>query len=1117
MADVHLVTSDDACDMVDDVVRGIGWPLFLETGVNGTEDGAIAIPTGTVTFLLSDVEGSTRMWERAPEAMAAAIPRHYALLDEAISCNGGVRPLEQGEGDSVVGVFSRASDAVAAALTAQRAFATESWPRGAELRVRLALHTGEAQLLEGRFYLGHALNRCARIRATAHGGQVLVSATTATLVTDQLPAGSALHYLGAYRLKDLGNPERISQLVHPDLPSNFPPLRSLEQFRHNLPLQLTPLIGREREIVEVCSLMAERSVTLTGSAGVGKTRLALAVGAEMLEHFPGGVWWVELAPLADPNAVGRAVLTVLGAREVAGTSVVDQLTVALGDQPCLLLLDNCEHLVESCAELVAGLLAASPSTSMLATSREQLGVPGEVTWRVPSMRCPTPEDRVDVPTLSQYDAVRLFVERARRARPSFLVDDANAPAIADICHRLDGIPLAIELAAARCRQMSAERIAMELDDRFRLLTGGARTVLPRQQTLAASIDWSHDLLDDPERQVFRRLGVFAGPLPLEAAECVAAAPDDVDPAEVFDLVSRLVDKSLLLTDEGPRGETRYRLLESLRAYALERSRAAGELTVLRDAHATWWAAWLEPRGALPADPILDEIEEYHANLRAALDWSADKPAIGLRLLRDLGVAWEDLGRAGDAMFAADRLLTDENARRFGSEWLAAAWRTSLLYLSARGPAELMPFLERIEAVAAERGDDFYRRLARWPKESLITDAARRDLVRQPADRYLQAWVPIFLAWLLAEVDPAAAAPAVADADAVAVASGMRSLRESASFARAELACSTGNLVTAIELTRELLQGPWSSQSASAIRCLSFAALLAEDEDALRCAADAGERALRTTPGRSHWSEKGRHRLGLLQGCASTASDDRDLPSPTCSTLWLTCRESIDAGSARVAVDHARFWATTEPHPRAVLAAVEAAATGDEDRWHDALTIALDQDLRLIAVDAIEGIAVAASHVENWAECLRLVGAARRLRDETGYSWRFAFEQQAVDAAHAAATAALGADAAAHEAEGRDLNWRDAAAYASRARGERTRPHHGWAGLTPTEHRVVALVAEGLTNPEIAKRLLMGRATVKTHLEHIFTKLAIHTRAELAAQAATRRSQEPLVNEGRRGR
>ena len=506
---------------------------------------------------------------------------------------------------------------------------------------------------------------------------------------------------------------------------------------------------------------------------------------------------------------------------------------------------------------------------------------------------------------------------------------------------------------------------------------------------------------------------------------------------------------------------------------------------------------------MPTDDILEEIEEFHANLKAALDWSTDRPALGLRLLRDVAVAWNDLGRAGDAMAAADRLLTDANAELDADGWLTAAWRTSDLVLAARGPAEVMPFLERIEAVAAERGSEFYRRLARWPKESCVTDAAWRDLARQQADRHLQAWVPIWLAWVLAEDDPAAAAPFVTEADAVAAASGMRSLRSFASYAQAELACSTGDLVTAVQLTRDLLQGPWWAWWGDAIRCLSFAALLAEDDDALRCAADAGVRALRTSPGHSQWAEHGPHRLGLLHGRPSAASDLRDPPEPMCSTLWLSGRESIDAGAADVAVENARFWARPEPHHRAVVAAIEGSATGDEDRWHDALAIALDQGLRLIAVDALEGLGVAAARTESWAECLRLLAAAERLRDETGYRWRFAFEQQAIDTARTNAVAALGDDAEAAGAEGRGLDWREAADYARRARGERKRPHHGWASLTPTEHKVVALAAEGLTNPQIGERLLMGRATVKTHLEHIFTKLGVRSRAELAGEAARR--------------
>ena len=478
--------------------------MLVETGVTDGATREFSLPTGTVTFLMTDVEASTQGWERSPEVMALAIARHYQVLDEAIVGNGGVRPVEQGEGDSVVGAFSRASDAVAAALVAQQALGAEPWGDGGELRVRMAVHTGEAQLGAAGGYVGQVLNRCARLRAIGHGGQVLVSAPTAALVTERLSASVSLLDLGVHRLKDLGRPEHVWQLAHPDLPSVFPPLRSLDTFHQNLPVQLTPLVGRVSETAGVRRLMTEqRLVTLTGAAGVGKTRLALSVAAEMLdERQLAAVWWVELAAVSDAAAIGRAVLGAMGVRPDWESSRGRRVGVELGDQGSLLVLDNCEHLIAGCATFVAELLEANVAVSVLATSREPLGVPGEITWRVPSLACPAPERVVDVPSLSQFDAVVLFVERARRARPSFTVSEANAPSVAEICHRLDGIPLAIELAAARCRQLSAERIAAELDDRFRLLTGGARTVMARQQTLAASIDWSYDRLDLAERITF---------------------------------------------------------------------------------------------------------------------------------------------------------------------------------------------------------------------------------------------------------------------------------------------------------------------------------------------------------------------------------------------------------------------------------------------------------------------------------------------------------------------------------------------------------------------------------------------------------------------------------------
>jgi predicted ATPase/DNA-binding CsgD family transcriptional regulator len=1037
--------------------------------------------------------------------MAQAVARHYELLDTAIAAHGGVRPVEQGEGDSVVGAFSRASDAVAAAIDVQRAFARECWPDGVTLRVRIAVHTGEARLRDAGNYVGETLNRAARIRSAGHGGQVLLSGATAELTIDRLPAGVALNDLGRHRLKDLARPEHIWQALHTELESEFPPLQTLDMFRHNLPMQLSPLIGRTNEIAEVQRLLGrDKLVSLTGSAGVGKSRLALAVAAELLDSNPGGVWWVELAPVTDPDAVGRAALAAIGAPDAPDFASVRQLAAHLGAEPSALVLDNCEHLVAGCAAMAAGLLAANPSTRVLTTTREALGVPGEVTFRVPSLPSPPPERAIDVPKLSQYDAVVLFAERARRARPSFVVTDANCAAIAEICHRLDGIPLALELAAARCRQMSAEHIASELDDRFRLLTGGARTVMPRQQTLAASIDWSYDRLDDKEQRTFRRLGVFSGHFPLAAAEAIVGTNGDPAPVEVFDLLSRLVDKNLVGVEENRRSEARYRLLESLRAYALERVRSAGELSMIRDAHVAWWAQWLAPRGAMPTDDVLEEMAEFHDNIRSALNWAVDRPRLGLPILRDVAKAWDLLGRAGDAMTAIDELLTDDNAAHYGPLWLSAAHDCGHLIWLARGPVESSLFRDRVESAALRLGDNYHLAVERWLNEAPRTASAVRELARERGDRHVELDATIYLASELASGEPAAAGPLLRESRIRAESSGSSDLRMKARMAHAEAAASTGDLAQSIELALGVLQARWGPWPA-AVRVLGFAGLLARSEPALRQAVDFGDRALGGSPGTQGWIDTARHRSQLLDGHASAVDPllhvDASAPRISPGTLWLLGREAIDANAGEAAVNWSRVHADPSPHGQAVLAAIEAAAGDNENRWHDALTTGLAQGLRLISVDALEGLAVSAAIHESWAECLRLIAAAGRLRDDTGYQWRFPFEQRAVELARASATEALGDSAVGAITEGGTLDWRDAAAYVRRSRGKRKRPRHGWASLTPTEQRVVALVAEGLSNPQIASRLYVERTTVKTHLEHVFTKLGVSSRSELAAEAA----------------
>jgi DNA-binding CsgD family transcriptional regulator len=504
---------------------------------------------------------------------------------------------------------------------------------------------------------------------------------------------------------------------------------------------------------------------------------------------------------------------------------------------------------------------------------------------------------------------------------------------------------------------------------------------------------------------------------------------------------------------------------------------------------------------VPTDSVLAEVETFHANLKSALDWSVDEPELGLRLVAGVARPWEDLGRAPEAMAAADRLLVEEHALSHPSAWLEAAWRSRWLYFEARGGEALVAIAARVGEVAARVGDEYYRALGRLDPGDMTGWPDALQLARDRGDRFEEALLALTIASNTADDEPAAALPFILEAERLSEAVGVRSLQLGASATRVEVAAATGQLASAIALAREIVTGPFSSAWSAGVRYLSHAGLLARDDEALRLAVELLDRAELRAPGPAEWIYNVRRRAALLSGERSAVNPailDPDSWPPSNGTLWLNSREAIDAGSAGDALLYARRRAVPRPHAQAALAAIEAAASGDEGRWHDALSLALAQGLHLIAVDALEGLAATAARTESWVEALRLLGAAERLRDETGYRWRFRFEQAAVDDARKTATAALGETAAAAEADGRALERREAAAYARRARGERGRPQHGWASLTPTETQVVALVAEGLTNPEIAERLLMGRATVKTHLAHVFTKLGVHTRAELAA-------------------
>jgi predicted ATPase len=721
--------------------------------------------------------------------MRLALERHDVLLREAIESRHG--RVFKTVGDAFCAAFATATDAVAAALTAQRRFLQTALPTSQShltLRVRVALHTGNVEQRAGD-YFGPALNRVARLLAVAHGGQVLLSGATAELVQEDLPPEATLRSLGEHRLRDLQRPESIFQLLHPDLPADFPPLASLSTLPHNLPQPATSFIGREREIAEVKALLVStegvqvsgeegekgrvpaervagegesrlqrdgrlpgspspllpfspspperpnaRLVTITGSGGTGKTRLALQVAAALLEDGGDGVWLAELASLADAALVPQAVATVLAVREEPGKALTATLVERLRQKRLLLVLDNCEHLLGACAALAEALLRGCPRLRILATSREGLSIPGETTYRLPS--------------LFQNDAVRLFVQRAQAATPSFTLTERNAPVVAQICHRLDGVPLAIELAAARVRVLPVEQIAARLDDRFRLLTGGSRTALPRQQTLRALIDWSYDLLTEPEQALLRQLSVFSDGWTLEAAEAVCAGPEGrrqkaegsqerattvvsaaqparlpsafcLLPSDVLDLLTALVEKSLVLYEAE---DARYRLLETVRQYARDRLLESGEGSALRDRHAQFFMDMTERlHGEAEASGTavwlawFDRTESEHDNCRAALEWLLGRaPEAALRLSALLFHFW----------IARSRLTE-------GREWLERALEAG----RAAPPALRAKPLVELGFLAFQQGD--------YPRARVVLEESLA-LARQSDERWT---LSVALGWL----------------------------------------------------------------------------------------------------------------------------------------------------------------------------------------------------------------------------------------------------------------------------------------------------------------------------------------------------------------------------------
>ncbi len=1097
----------------------------LPVDIGSIDYATFHLPAGTVTFMLTDVEGSTRLWESAPEAMGAAVARHDELLDAAIALHGGVRPVERDKSCSVVAAFTRASDALAAALEVQHGCHVESWPTGAALKSRIALHTAEAQRRDEGDYFGQAVRRCARLREAAHSGQVVLSRTTHDLVLDRLPKHAELADLGVHRLRDLGRPEHVFGLLHPELPGEFPPLRSLDTLPNNLPGQLTSFVGRRAELAQVGALLGNiRLLTLTGAGGCGKTRLGLQAAADAIDGYPDGVWWVQLARLEDAALLPTAVIGTLGLPEVPGWTPMDTLVEHLRPRRTLVVLDNCEHLLAACAELSDALLRTCPSLTMLATSRAPLGVPGEATWRVPSMSLPAQPRREPIETLRQSDAVRLFIDRATQVRPNFVITAANAPTVAQICHDLDGIPLAIELAAARVRMMAPEQIVHGLDDRFRLLTGGSKTVMPRHQTLQASIDWSYELLSDNERTLLRRLSVFVGGWTLDAAEQVCVG-DGIDRYAVLDLLTSLVDKSLVTTDEQS-PQVRYRLLETVRQYAAARLAEADEVTGARDAHRTYHRALaerVEPQllGAGRDDPVLRDIAAEAPNLRAALDWAAatDPPA-GLRVMGALTLFWLFTGRyrEGDAAYAraldgageeptvlrGRALAGRANLALYGGNEAAAGWAQAALEIGqacgdlqtqARAldtlglmvgvgdPAGGRPLLERSVELATQAGDDWCRIDAAQCLVAVLNsqddfDAARPIIEQAHADatrlgyRWGLAWHGFFLGWeaalrgqLQQAREPLAQAVAASDEVGDPVTNGLAN----SLIAYIDLMC--GHTEQARSLAVATLGRTLETGAAFALgmanQMMGRTELVLGELTVAREYLQTAVAVERIFAYQLTWH---RSVLGTLERIEGNLAAARGHGEEA-----LQIAQRIGSG-----------W--MQAHAERLLGRVALAAgeAKEAERYvHDALGRLVPKGFAIDIPECLDSLAAIAAAAESFEEAARLLGAAAAGRERLG-TVRFPPEPEFWIGIERSTREAIGDDIyeSAFAADAA-METDDAVAYARRARGERKRPSSGWDSLTPTELAVVRHVAAGLTNRHIGERMFITPGTEGPPLPHFW--------------------------------
>lgn len=1094
-------------------------PCAQTPAVNWSELGVSHLPTGTVTLLLADVQGSTRLWETQPDEMAAAVALLDSALSQIVARYDGVRPVEQGEGDSFVVAFARASDAAACALELQRA------PL-APIRLRIGVHSGEIRLRDDDNYVGPTINRTARLRDLAHGGQTVLSGATEQLVVDRLPEGAWLLDLGTHPLRDLPRPERVVQLCHPDLVNDFPPLRTTKAVAaNNLPAQLTSFVGRGAELSQLRELLTQsRVLTLTGAGGVGKTRIAIQLAAQMNSDFRDGVCYVDLAPITDPQLVQVTAARAFGLPDQPGRSTTDTLLRFLRDRQMLMVLDNCEHLLDASSELIVTALSGAPGLTVLATSREALGAAGEVSWRVPS--------------LSLTDqAVDLFTDRARHVRPDFALTDDDAAVVCEICSRLDGVPLAIELAAARVRALTLAEILDSLHDRFRLLTGGARTAVRRQQTLRASVDWSHALLTEPERVLFRRLAVFLGGFDLVAARAVAGG-GDVESFQVLDQLSLLVDKSLVVADEsGTR--TRYRLLETVRQYALEKLGESGEADAVRTRHRdhyTALAALLDVPAGTDFEQRIEQANSEIDNLRAAFAWSRENSDLesALALTSSLQPLWQARGRLRDGLNWFDTALGDLDShdavapavrsRALADQALLATWAGTF---SVDGAQQAL-------AIARELDDPdlLARALTACGYIAAINTNANPEIARGYFDEAIGPARASGDRWRLSQILASQAAGALLVGEPItarAAAEEGRDLAEAIGDRFTSRRCRMGSglaltlhgdLAGAVARFREVAAEAESAHD-EIIRTdsLTFLGAALAFQGQTSAARDAAVAAIEGAVEMGGMKAGGGYFAlaitALADGDAATALEAITAQPYLDALPQVAGRRAIgvevalaagDPLAARRCADDVIPTATGAWLAWALTARARVAiAQGEPDQAdrdaHEALAIATELEACQLVPDILDCLGTLAVDAGSHREAARLFGAAHAMRQRMG-AVRYNVWQAAYELSASVLRDALGeGDFDTAWAEGAALSNKEAIAYAQRGRGERKRPTSGWASLTPTERDVVRLVSDGLGNKDIGMRLFISPRTVQTHLTHVYAKLGLTSRVQLVQEAA----------------